>query len=271
MNLRKPLFATYAFVNQRGWLDRAWVKTVFREAYFVYKKYYEDPFWRLVTKHPSLFSGGHVLDVGANIGYTALCFARAVDSGHFVYAFEPETVNYDELVKTAARGSARGRIRPIKQAVGEARGSIDLWINDEHHADHRIVTKAYEALDRDLRKREAVEVTSIDDFVRERGILDDVTFVKMDVQGYELPVCRGMVQTIESNPDIAVAVEYSPEHLVELGFEPVQLLRFFKDRGFNAYALSRHRSGPVVRAWDWETMDLEGYMDILFSRRARIS
>lgn len=266
IDLRKPLFATYAFVNQRGWLDHRWAKVVFREAYFLYKKYYEDPFWRLTKRHPALFSGGHILDVGANIGYTAMCFARVVDDDCRVYAFEPEAINFRALSETAARRSIQGRIEAIKAAVGEAKGFVDLWINDEHHADHRIVTEAYEGSERDLRKREKVAVTSMDDFAREHGIIDRIAFVKMDVQGYELLVCRGMQHTLEANPRIVVAVEYSPEHLVELGFQPQQLLDFFRERAFHPYALSRRRHDPVLRKWDWTTMDPEGYMDVLFSR-----
>lgn len=266
-DLRRPLFAAYAFVNQRGWLHSPWMKVAFREAYFLYKKYYEDPFWRLVTVRPDLFREGHVLDVGANIGYTALCFARAVDPGCFVYAFEPEAVNFRELMKTAARSSTKDRIKPVKKAVGEKHGSVELWINDEHHADHRVVTRAYEDTGRDLRKRERVEVVAIDEFVRDEGIAERISFVKMDVQGYELLVCQGMTDTLAANPAMKVAVEYSPEHLLELGFEPERLLDFFRERDFQAYVLNRHRTGPVMRAWDWRAMDPEGYMDIVFSRR----
>ena len=35
------------------------------------------------------------MDIGANIGYTAMVFSRAIDPEYKVYAFEPEQFNYD--------------------------------------------------------------------------------------------------------------------------------------------------------------------------------
>ena len=88
----------------------------------------------------------------------------------------------------------------------------------------------------------------------------------MDVQGYEIPVCVGMVETLDANPEITVVVEYSPEHLGALGFEPTSLLSFFRDREFHPYVLDRSRGRGLLRPWDWSTMEAEGYMDILFTR-----
>lgn len=267
-NLQTPLFAAYSFANRRGWLSTPRAKRLFREAYFLYKKYYEDPFWRLVKSRPSLFRGGHVLDVGANIGYTAYCFANAVDSDCFVYAFEPEKTNFTELLQTAKHPTVGGRIKPVKKAVGDECKEVDLWINDDHHADHRIITPAYRSSAAALSKSERVEVTSLDHFAKEQHILERIRFIKIDVQGYEVPVCVGMVDVLDANPEITVTVEYSPDHLEALGFEPTSLLSFFRERQFHPYVLSRRRSGAVMRAWDWRTMDAEGYMDVLFSRRS---
>src|ERR1700693_5101494 len=65
--------------------------------YFQYKKFFEDPFWSLVRRQPQLFQNGDVLDVGANIGYTACVFAQAVKTGSKVFAFEPDQPSYAML------------------------------------------------------------------------------------------------------------------------------------------------------------------------------
>lgn len=268
LDLQTPLFATYSFVNRRGWLRKPWAKRLFRESYFFYKKYYEDPFWRLVKNRPSLFRGGHVLDVGANIGYTSYCFANGVEPDCFVYAFEPEAINFTELLQTAKRPAVAGRIKPVRKAVGDERKEVDLWINDDHHGDHRIITSTYRSSGVDVSKTERVEVISIDEFAKEQDILGRIRFVKMDVQGYELPVCAGMVETLDANPDITVVAEYSPEHLKALGFEPTSLLSFFRERQFQGYLLSRPGRREVLRPWDWQTTGAAGYVDVLFSRKS---
>ena len=41
--------------------------------------------------------GGLVVDVGANLGYTSLLFAKQIDAGQPVIAFEPDRDNYQVL------------------------------------------------------------------------------------------------------------------------------------------------------------------------------
>ena len=55
-------------------LDSALGRRAFVGSYFLYKRWLEDPFAALVRLRPGLFRGGHVLDVGANVGYTAAVF-----------------------------------------------------------------------------------------------------------------------------------------------------------------------------------------------------
>ena len=114
-------------------------------SYFLYKRYLEDPFAALARKRPELFRGGDILDIGANIGYTASLFAQAGDAEATVYAFEPEPFNF-RLLQTSVRGrTLQEKVVPVQSAVGERSGEIELWINDHHHADHRIATDSLRA------------------------------------------------------------------------------------------------------------------------------
>src|SRR5260221_12572148 len=81
-------------------------------------------------------------------------------------------------------------------------------------------------------------MTSVDTFVKERN-LEHVSFIKIDVQGYELAVCEGMRSTLERFPGACICIEYSPESLHELGFAPEKVLDFFGVRGNRRYVLSR--------------------------------
>ena len=51
-----------------------------RTAIDAYKRLVEDPFAALVRARPELFTGGEIIDVGANVGYTAQVFARALSA-----------------------------------------------------------------------------------------------------------------------------------------------------------------------------------------------
>ena len=51
-----------------------------------------------------------------------------------------------------------------------------------------------------------------------------VDFVKVDVEGAELFVLRGMRRVIEENPHISVVIEFAPEHLIRAGIAPSDFL-----------------------------------------------
>src|ERR1700722_2033046 len=89
-----PLLSAYSLVKRSGFLETSLGRRLFKSAYFLYKRYLEDDLRDLVLSHPALVGGGNVLDIGANIGYTAAVLARAVEPGRKVYAFEPEPFNF---------------------------------------------------------------------------------------------------------------------------------------------------------------------------------
>jgi len=53
------------------------------------KQWWEHPI-TAYQKHPKLFNKGHILDIGARIGYNSLEFARALSPTYKVFAFDPD-------------------------------------------------------------------------------------------------------------------------------------------------------------------------------------
>src|SRR5438874_3009000 len=108
MTPRKPgavidlLLRAYAAAERSGALRLAPLEWLFVRSYFAYKRLFEDSFARLLRDRPELFRGGHVIDAGANVGYTARVFARAVEPPYRVYAFEPDATNFRRLTRFAA-------------------------------------------------------------------------------------------------------------------------------------------------------------------------
>jgi len=94
--------------------------------------------------------------------------------------------------------------------VGNSDGHIKFWHNEEHSADHRVVTDRFSSSCPDDAKISTVPVTSVDTFVRNRN-LRNISFIKIDVQGYELAVCEGMKETLEKFPETCVCFEHSPD------------------------------------------------------------
>jgi FkbM family methyltransferase len=255
------LLRAYSLVRRSGFLRTSLGRRLFKSAYFAYKRYIEDDLRGLVISFPALVGGGNILDIGANIGYTAAVLARAAEPDRKVYAFEPEPFNFRILQQTAQQPAFEGRIVPLQFAVGAEDGTVDLWINDGHHADHRIATEQFRSAHSGL-KEVSVSLVSIDSFLESKP--GPVSFVKIDVQGYELAVCQGMRKTLRQNPDIVVVLEFMPSAMRELGFEPSHLIDFFVERDFRIYEIHpRGKLSPGMPAG----MKESSYFNLLFSRR----
>ncbi|HTL32202.1 MAG TPA: FkbM family methyltransferase [Kofleriaceae bacterium] len=222
--LQRLLLSTYNTANRTGLLDTALAERVFQHSYFAYKRLIEDPFARLIKARPAVLAHGDVIDVGANIGYTATLFARGIEAPYRVHAFEPEERNFRWLEHAIARANLTDRVVANRAAVGSQDGAIDLWHNAAHHADHRIATDQLRASVADGAPTQRVPITTIDTYIS-RGGWQPVSFIKIDVQGFEPEVLHGMGETIRRNPEIHVAVELMPSALEELGFDPAQFLR----------------------------------------------
>ncbi|MEB3189648.1 MAG: FkbM family methyltransferase, partial [Snowella sp.] len=207
---QRILLIIYSLLNKTGLLETDYFKKIFWFAYFLYKQYVEDPFWGFTQKYPHLFQGGNILDIGANIGYTSTVFSRVIYPGFKVYAFEPDDRNFKSLKEIIKLRKKIGKIIPIKAAVGESKGTIKIWHNENHHADHRIVTEKYKNSEINLLNVSTVPCWSIDSFVDSELENQAIKFIKIDVQGYELPVCLGMQNTLAANPDLVVVLEYMP-------------------------------------------------------------
>jgi FkbM family methyltransferase len=256
----------YRWVNQLGLISSRPAQHLFTRSYFAYKRHIEDPFHNLTVRHPELFRGGHVLDIGANIGYTATVFAGAMGPQFRVWAFEPSEENFRRLEATIADRSLADRIVPTRAAVADRKGTADLGINQFHPGDHRVVDANFQ--EPDARRVEHVPLTTIDEEIRVRSIAP-VAFIKVDVQGYEMHVCRGMTTTLDANPSATIVIEYAPDMLIKYGVAPRELTRFFEVRGYRAYRLTQ-RGGldPVDLNQYANRVPARGYVDLLFTRRA---
>ncbi len=129
-----------------------------------------------------------------------------------------------------------------------------------------MVTEQFKSSRPDAKKFSKVAVTTVDEFVRTRD-LQKISFLKIDVQGYELAVCQGMKETLERFPGLFVCFEYSPDGMVELGFNPKELLNFFQARGYQIHVLTR---GAIRLANDPAVLqpflDRAGYVDLLCAK-----
>jgi FkbM family methyltransferase len=195
-----------------------------------------------------LSPGDLALDVGANIGAISLVMAAAVGPSGQVVAFEPTPRCLDVLRRTLALNGLLDRVEIAPVAVGAESRTARL---------HLGLTSSHNSLFALAESDQAIEV--------QVGPLDQLVtpgaspaLVKIDVEGAELEVLRGMRQVIARSPDIALIAEFGPSHLVRAGVSSDDWLRAFRAEGFSPWLIDE-TSGAVRPIPD---SGLEGHLSL---------
>lgn len=173
-------------------------------------------------------SGDVILDIGANIGYYTLMFARLVGKNGQVYAFEPEQYNFN-LLKENITLNNYNNVQIEQVAVSNFNGKATLHISKNKTGMHRLHQSVY------CENSTEVDVLKIDDYLMKKNI-KKIDFIKIDVEGAELDVLQGMINTIIQNK-VKLLLEFIPENLVEHMAIPMELLKFLTDHNFEIYAI----------------------------------
>lgn len=167
-------------------------------------------------------TGDVVLDIGANIGYYTLIFAKLVGEKGKVFAFEPGPSNFT-LLKKNVEINGYQNVTSVQKAVSNKTGKIRLYLSHSITG-HRI----YDT--HDGRKFIEIEVVRLDDYFKNyKGRID---FIKIDIEGAEGAAIRGMSSLLRKNKNLKIVTEFNPRRLKEFGLEPGRYLKLLLKHGF---------------------------------------
>jgi len=180
--------------------------------------------------------GSSVADIGANIGYYTLQFARKVGSRGHVYAFEPDPQNFF-LLKKNIEVNGYKNVTPVQMAVSDVSGVIRLYLSSENKGDHRIFESD------ESRSSVEIQSTLLDDYFR--GSENKIDLIKMDVQGAEYRALMGMQGVLSRNPGIVLVTEFWPYGLIQSNADPKAYLDLLLSHGFKL--LEIREDGDVTK------------------------
>jgi FkbM family methyltransferase len=182
---------------------------------------YEDAFDKALFAN--LRDGDVVWDVGANVGYYTKRFAKVVGVRGKCIAFEPFPETAEKL---------RVNLDGIKNyslevyALGAAAGKVVMQVGgDELGATNRISEEQSCGV--------MIEISTGDAIISEARI-EAPNVVKIDTEGFELDVLRGMSKLMQDPKLRALFVEVHFGLLAERGIPkaPVEIETLLKDAGF---------------------------------------
>ena len=181
-----------------------------------------------------------VVDIGANQGLYALLFSQQVSAGGRVLAFEPDPMLYDALRKNVTDNKAYNVVT-FHCALGSKAGAMTLHRSLLNSGDNRLASHGRE---NNLREAVQVRVETLDDALAGQRI----DLIKMDVQGWEMEVFRGMERLLDEprNENLTVFFEYWPGGLMEAGSDPTEPLSFLLEKRFRLFQTAGTAAGEIV-------------------------
>jgi FkbM family methyltransferase len=193
--------------------------------------------------------GDVVVDIGANIGYYALLEARLVGNNGKIYAIEPVRQNV-ELLRKNIEINGYSNIMSYELAIGDVNGVNSMYITKQRnkHTFREVVGTRKEKY---VTGKIDVEVVTLDDFLQNK-LYPNV--IRMDVEGYEYQIIKGMKNTLQKKLPLKIFVEFH-FHLLKQ-HESIEILETLKDAGFRLadVALDKglrglHRYKFLSRIW----------------------
>lgn len=186
----------------------------------VFKKYY--------------IPNSNILDIGGFIGTTSLIFSEIISKNKKIHVFEPQY--YNCLIKNIKDNNLEDMIIPYKYGLSNLNGFIpsnNIDLRGKGNYGGLYLTALY---DKDLetymvpKQENTVELKQLDDFE-----FTEIGLIKLDVEGFELLVLKGGIQTIINNnyPPIFIEIwdnscwrdlDYTREFYIKTKNDIIQLL-----------------------------------------------
>ncbi|WP_436929530.1 FkbM family methyltransferase [Halosimplex halobium] len=182
-----------------------------------------------------------VVDVGANIGYFALQYPALSRRDGEVIAIEPLPDNVALLEDNVALNGFEESVSCHQCAVGSSSGRTTMHVST--HSNWGTVGDTM-GMDHFVDEVE-VPVRRLDDLLRDQGVaLDAVDAVRMDVQGYEYEVVRGMSELLDRGDLAVLFLEIHPWYLQETG-EYDEFVETLDAAGFEPVFVADGRTGVL--------------------------
>jgi len=177
-------------------------------SYLEHRGHPEPGFAGLLFQH--LKPGSRFIDVGANLGIYTVSAAMVVGSAGRVTAIEPTPTTAAVLRENIQLNGLKetGIVTLVEAAAGARSGRATLAVYPANSGHNSLYAKGSEDVTVD------VAVISLDDLIPSGERID---VVKIDVEGAELDVIKGMQRIAVENPGIVVFAELAEKHLSRAG------------------------------------------------------
>ena len=190
--------------------------------------------WRLTLPEDT------VVDAGANIGYMSSVFTARLGPKGKLFSFEPHPEIFSRLEINAnlwRDDGAKSQIHLRPVALGSAKGTAILQVPEFFANNQGIAFVGKSTANSQPNGGISVEVASLAD---ELGPQAEIGVVKLDVEGYELDILKGMRPLLEARRVRDIVFEEHAEF-------PAATHKYLKSFGYSIFGVDRRWWGLICK------------------------
>ncbi len=174
-----------------------------------------------------LSPGFVVLDIGGNIGQTAMTMALKVGNSGEVYSFEPFPGTYDKFIKNMELNENISNVQALNLAMGAQADKLQMNVKHSLNSGQNSIVRTERA---NVEGLVTVVVSTIDEFF-DSVPLKRVDFIKIDVEGFEFDVLKGASHTLKTYKPL-LFIELDDKNLRSQGSSAIELCNFLMSCGY---------------------------------------
>lgn len=204
----------------------------------------------------------NVLDIGANVGLFSL--ELYLENSDITYhLFEPIPTTFDMMKKTAKLNNVNNNLFIMNNmGMSNEKGKFDFYLPGACEAaslqpiDDTFYLKESDAMGnysgKSVIKKVECKVNTIDNYIESNNI-EDIGFIKIDVEGNEKSVLFGAEKTLSKYHPM-VYCELLRKHASRFGYHPNEVIDYMKKFDYNCYTL-RNNELIQINKIDDKTME----------------
>tara|TARA_B100000941_G_C28441514_1_gene519914 strand:+ start:284 stop:1117 length:834 start_codon:yes stop_codon:yes gene_type:complete len=178
------------------------------------------------------FEGMNILDIGANIGYYTALFSQLAGDKGSVIAIEPDLESYKYLSRSINSFNYKN-VLSFHLAASDIKQKLPLFISKENRGDNRLYSTNQK------RNSIMVDCLTVDELLEENK-MENLDLIKIDVQGYEPKVLKGMLNIVRSSKKLIVLSEFWPKGILQAGESPKEFLTMLRKMQFQLFELKKN-------------------------------
>lgn len=190
------------------------------------------------TMRKYLHAGEVFFDVGANIGYLSAVALGLVGRSGQVHSFEPVPRFFDRL-KLVADFNPEYAMKAHQCALGESDGAAVMNISNVSNIGWNTMVPGMMS-PATILESITVPVTTLSSYIRKANV-ERVGMIKIDTEGYEYPVVKGLQAYFDQTPHRPVLlIEIAPSAYPLMGSTLREFRQHMNRVGYSAFDVHNH-------------------------------